>query len=437
MALREALYNPALQNSPVNTYNQTSPYSPYQGRYNSSGTPVYTTPLLAPDIAPNIMPQWPAQFTDMAFFMSLPKRAVRSLEYNWAEQPWIVNPIAIRAGVGATALVANTVGTQVVPITDATIPFVNIGDKISYNGTAQGVVASKVSTLGAATITVNTMEGAGLPAVTTADVLQNHGPLTADGFSTIYTSTHTEVIMYNNILEQGGAWAQRWDPIQKQQYKLQGTTDYLEKDIASTYMRLMVNLQARLLMSTYGRTLLPDGVSYATTTSGLLEQQANAGVITQTVSTNQAVDALRQIVFDTSLTSGGTKVVLGTREQLNLIGQQQKADKVRYTPENTSWNMDIYQYDFYGHQCILVPMDQWKDVGTYGPNQQKELLVLNKEDLEINYMEGMPMISRQHTLLNENNGDPTNPLNFDLVWYKALFGFTMHKAFATGRLRIV
>lgn len=436
MALRETLYQPAQQNSPVNIYNQTSPYSPYQTQFNSGTTPVYTTILLAPDIAPNIQPQWPSQFTDMAFFMSLKKRAVKSLEYNWLEEPWIINPIFIRAGVGATAQVANTVGVQVVPITDATIPFVNIGDKISYNGIAQGVVASKVSTLGAATITVNTMEGAGLPALTTADQLQNHGPITADGFSTIYTQTMPEVITYNNWLEMGGAYAQRWDHIQRQQFKNSGTTDYLERAVASTYTRLMVNLQARLLMSTKGRTLMPDGTSYTTTTSGLLEQQTNAGVVTQNVSTNQFIDALRGVVFDTSLSTGGTKVVLATRELLSLIGQSVKADKVRYSPGDTSWNMDIYEYDFYGHKTILVPMDQWKDVGTYGPNMQKQALILNKEDLYINYMEGIPMISRQHTLLNENNGEPTNTFAFDLVWYKTLFGFEMHKAYATGRIQV-
>lgn len=436
MALREALFNPALQNAPVNLYNQTSPYSPYGTKYAGSANPVYSTPLLAPDIAPELTPNWPAQFTDMAFFMSLKKRAVKGLEYSWGETPWLVNPILIRAGVGATAIVANVVGTQVVPIADASIPFVNLGDKISYNGLAQGVVSAKVSTPGAATITVNTMEGAGLPALTTADQLQNHGPITADGFSTLYTSTHLETIMYNNVLEVGGAWGQRWDLMQLQQFKNLGTTDYLKRDMESTYMRLMVNLQARLLMSQYGRTLLPDGVSITTTTSGLLEQQANAGVAIQTVSTSQALDAIRQVVFDTSLTTGGTKVILGTREMLNLIGQSAKADKVRYTPDNTSWNMDIYQYEFYGHQLVLVPMDQWKDVGTYGPNMQKQLLILNKEDMEINYMEGIPMISREHELLNEFNGQPTNAWAFQMIWYKAQFGFTLHKAFATGRIQI-
>jgi primosomal protein N' (replication factor Y) len=63
---------------------------------------------------------------------------------------------------------------------------------------------------------------------------------------------------------------------------------------------------------------------------------------------------------------GEAKVVLGTRRNLQLIGQTQKADKVRYTPEDKRWNMDIYEYEWFGHRTILVPMDQWSDRGLYG-----------------------------------------------------------------------
>ncbi len=441
MALRESSVDLAKQNSPVNLYNQTPSYSPYQSAFNSAGTPVFTTPLLAPDIDPKIRPQWPAQFTDMAFFMSLPKKAVKGLEYSWAEEPWIVNPIGVRAVVGTTAAVPNVVGTQVVPITDATVPYVSIGDKVSYNlanGTvAQGVVSAKTPTAGAATITVNTMEGASLPALVAGDQLQNHGPITADGYSTTHSSTHTEVIMYSNLLEKAGRHAQRWDPMQLQQYRNLGTTDYVDRDRTSTYVRLMVNLQARLMLSRYGRGLLPDGVSYTTTTSGLLEQMSNGGVVMQSVPTAQAVDAIRQTVFDTSLTSGGTKVILGTRETLHLMGIGEKATKVRYNPNDTTWNMDISQYEFFGHQCILVPMDQWKDVATYGPLMQKKILVLNKEDLEMNFMEGVPMISRKFTLINQQNSNPSTGLDIDMMWWEAVFGLTVHKAFATGHIQLV
>jgi hypothetical protein len=108
---------------------------------------------------------------------------------------------------------------------------------------------------------------------------------------------------------------------------------------------------------------------------------------------------------------------------------------VRYTPDDTRWNMDIYEYDFFGHKTVLVPMDQWTDRSLYGDQLQNDLLVLNKEDIIINYLNGMPMMSRKHTLLNVD-GDPGNLFNFDLVWYEGLFGLELRRAWATGRIRI-
>jgi hypothetical protein len=431
MALQEATFDPALQNSPVNLYNQRSVGSTYATTFPN----VATTLLLAPDIRPDIVPSFPTQFTDMAFFMSLKKRPVKSLEYNWFEEPWIHVPLGIRAGVGATAPVANTVVTQVVPITDNAGRYVRPGDKVIYPDGTNGVVFSMVTTPGAMTITVNSLQGAGLPALTTADTLRNVGPMRADGYSTINSTTITEVIGYNNILENSGAYARRWDRLQKKEWQLSGTTDYIERDLKNTYLRAMTTWQARLMMSQYGRTTMPDGVSISTSTRGLLQQQADAGVTIQNVAPAQAADAVREIVFDTSLQAGGTKVLLGTRRNLQLIGQMQKADKVRYTPSDTTWNMDIYQYQYHGHTVIEVPMDQWEDPGLYGDQLRNDLLVLNKEDLFVNYFEGEPMISRKHTLLNVD-GEPGNLFNFDLVWYEGLFGFEMDKAWATGRLRI-
>lgn len=430
MALQESTYNAALQNTPMNTYDMRSVGSTYATDYAG----VSTTLLLAPDIRPDIIPAFPKQFTDMAFFMSLKKRAVRSLEYNWFEMPWIHVPLGVRTNTAAVAIVAGTVVQQTIPVTTTAIRYVRQGDKVIYPDGTNGVV-SAVTVSATPSIVVNSWQGDGLPAVTTADTLRNVGPMYADGYSTINSTTKPEVILYNNILEMSGAYATRWDHMQKKEWELSGTTNYIKFDLEQAYLRAMTTWQARLIMSTYGRTTLPDGVSQTTSTSGLLEQMANAGVIIQTVSAAQAADAIREIVFDTALAAGGTKVLLGTRRTLNLIGQAQKADKVRYTPDSGTWDMDIYQYNYHGHTVIEVPMDQWEDPGLYGDQLRNDLLVLNKEDLTINFFEGIPMISRKHTLLN-NQAEPGNLFNFDLVWYTGCFGLEVHKPWATGRLRI-
>ena len=433
MALQQAPFNAALQNNPINWYNFRAPGTPYAQQYNG----VYQTLLLAPDIDPNVVPTFPAMFTDMAFFMSCKKRAVQSLAYQRFEKPWINVPVQIRAGAAVVPAVANTVVQQTVPIEDNSYNYVSIGDKVLYPDGTNGLVVNKTAPFSAGnnTVTIGSLEGASLPAVLTGENLRDLGPQRADGFSTIYSTTMPEYILYDNVLENSGAYAVRWDRYQKKEMQLKGNVNMVEDSIKDAYMRAMTTWQARLVMSQYGRTTMPDGTSITTSTSGLLEQQADAGVTIQTVASNQAVDAIREVVFDTALRTGGTKVILGTRRNLQLIGQNQKADKVRYTPENTSWNMDVYQYEFFGHQCILVPMDQWTDVSLYGDQLQNDLLILNKEDIIINYMEGEPMMSRKHTLLNVD-GEPGNLFNFDLVWYEGLFGLELHRAWATGRLRI-
>lgn len=432
MALQESTFNAALQNSPFNTYNTRAVGSDYATQYAN----VNTTLLLAPDIKPELVPSFPKQFTDMSFLMSLKKRSVRSLEYFRFEVPWIHVPLGVRTGTAAVTASAGNVVTQTIPITNTAIRYVRPGDKVIYPDGTNGVVFSMVTTSGSGSITVNSLVGDGLPAVTTADTLRNVGPMRADGYSTINSTTKPEVIKYSNILENSGAYSTRWDLIQRREWELSGTTDYIKLDLEQTFLRAMTTWQARIMLSQYGRTTLPDGASIATSTSGILEQQANAGVTIQTVSAAQAADAIREIVFDTALVAGGTKVIMATRRILNLMGQAQKANKVRYTPGDTTWNMDIYEYEYHGHRVIEVPMDQWEDPGLYGDQLRNDVLILNKEDICLNFFEGMPMISRKHTLLN-TQGEPGNLFNFELVWYEGLFGVELERAWATGRLRIV
>jgi hypothetical protein len=75
------------------------------------------------------------------------------------------------------------------------------------------------------------------------------------------------------------------------------------------------------------------------------------------------------------------------------------------------------------------------DPGLY-QGLKNDLLVMNKEDMVLNYMEGMPMISQKHTLLNQNV-EPGNLFNFDLYWYETLFGIELNRPWATGRIHLI
>ena len=63
------------------------------------------------------------------------------------------------------------------------------------------------------------------------------------------------------------------------------------------------------------------------------------------------------------------------------------------------------------------------------------MLVLNEDDVILNYFNGEPILSRKHTLLNQDD-EPGSLNNFDLIWYEFLFGVEVRRAWATGRLRL-
>jgi hypothetical protein len=220
MALQQAPFNAALQNAPINLYNFQAPGTPYAQTYSD----VYQTLLLAPDIDPNVIPTFPAMFTDMAFFMSCTKRGVDSLAYQRFEKPWINVPIQIRSNAIAVAPVAATVVSQTVGIEDASYNYVSIGDKVFYPDGTNGMVTAKTTPFNAGnnTITIGSLEGDGLPAVTAGQEFRDAGPWRADGFSTIYSTAMPEYILYDNVLENSGAYAVRWDRIQKHQMQRKG-----------------------------------------------------------------------------------------------------------------------------------------------------------------------------------------------------------------------
>lgn len=432
MALQQAAFNTATQNSPINSYNFRAQGSPYAALYADAIESI----LLAPDLNPEVVPSFPKQFTDLAYFMSRKKRAVKGLEYQRIEKPWIHVPLVVRANVVATAASAGDVVTQTLPITDGSWSYVSIGDKIVYPDGTNAIVTAKGGSAGSYTLTVSSLESDGIPAATANQEIRNHGPMYADGYSTLNSTAMPEYITHSNILENSVSRVARFDRLQKQELKNLGRVDMVADTIKDIYTAMMTAWQARTIMSQYGRTFMPDGVSTTTFTSGLLEQQSQAGVAVQSVTTAQALDAAREIIFDTALNTGGKKVALGTRRNLQAIGATQKADKVRYTPEDKRWNMDIYEYDFFGHSLVAVPCDQWSDRGLYGSQLENDILILNEDDIEVNYMEGIPMISRKHVLQNVDD-DPSNLLNFNAVWYEGVFGFTLKRAWATGRLRLV
>lgn len=431
MALRQSPFNAAGQNSPLNLYNTSAPGTPYAAQFAN----VVEKLMIAPDIDPNAVASFPEMFKDVAWLMGRTRRPVGSLMYQRYEKPWINVPIVVRLGAAGAAASAGNQVTATVNIADGSYNYVSIGDKLNYGGANMIVTAKSAFSAGASTLTVGSMTGEAIPATTTSQDLMNHGPWGADGFSTVYSTGLTEYVMYDNVLEYGRAFATRFDRLQKKSLMKNSVIPIVQDSIKDAYMRALTTMQARAFMGTYGQVLLPDGTSISTGTSGILEQQDDAGVTEQVVGSNQAIDAMREIMFDTALQGTGKKVLLGTSRSLQAIGWAQKGDKIRYTGSDKAWNMDMTSYEFMGQEAMAIQMDQWNDRGLYTRDMSNTVLVLNENDVILNHFEGEPILSRKHTLLNQDD-EPGSLNNFDLVWYEFLFGIELRRAWATGRIRL-
>lgn len=420
MALQESAYNPALQNSPINLYNTSAPGSPYGVSVSAT-----QTLLLANEIDRTIIESFPAQFTDVAFMMSLPQLTTNSLNFNWPELPYLVAPLVANTGGAGGA------SPQIYNITSGTANLVGQNDKVLFPNGQSGIV----TLVSGQNITVASYNGDTLPALAAGEILGNRGPATADGVSDVLTTFRPQIAGFNNILESVGPVAVRFDPMEMRQWELAGTTDYVAKTMQEAYKRFLVGMHQTIWMSQYGTGTLTNGQT-ATATSGILEQQANSGVPNQPCTPATFVDVMRNTIFDTALTGESERIVFAPRRILNIIGTAQKADKIRYTPENQAWNLDIYSYEFYGHKLTLVPMDQWEDTGSYGSIMRNQVVMLNKSDLALRHMDGFPLISQRYELLNRENGNPGNLFNFKLVYWTGNVAPQVKRAWATGRFTV-
>jgi len=420
MATQATTLNTALQNSPVNFYNTTAPGSPYGTTFSAT-----STLLLANDIAPEIIESFPKTFTDIAFMLSLPQESTKNLEFQWPEMPYLVAPLVAGAGGAGGA------SPQVYGLTAATVGFVGLNDKVLFPSGVQGVVTA----ISGNNITVTSYNSAALPALAAGAILGNRGPATADGVSDIPYVMRAQIAGFNNILEDVGPVALRFDPKEMRQWELSGTTDYVTKQMKAVNQRFLIGLNQTIWMSRYGRTTLT-GSQTATATSGILEQQANNGVPNLTCTPATFMDVMRNVIFDTALTGSSERVVFAPRRILNLIGTAQKADKVRYTPADSRWDLDIYEYEFFGHKLILVPTDQWEDVGSYGNIMRNQVVMLNKSDLKLRHLDGFPIIHQKYELLNRDNANPGNLFNFKLMYWTGNVGVQLERAWATGRFTV-
>lgn len=418
------------QNSPNNSYNVAPAGSTYAATYAG----VTTTILVDSAINPDIIQEWNTEYISTAFLMSLTKKFYGRKEFNWVATPFLNAPIEVRANALGVIAAANG-AEQTIPITDLSNKYVGINDKVMYpDGSQHGIVIAKAGGAGAYTITVRTGQGTAAPAVLLGDLMGNAGNQRADGKSSIDTVLDPEFIRYSNLMEDVGDFAVRFDPDEMLELKNTQRVDLIQAKIKYMYDKYMTSIQQRMFMSQYERFSLTAG-QQSTTTRGFLAQQADAGVGAIDMTTANCVDIMRQSIFDIQLSGNEDLVIGATGRVLNQLGLGEKSERTRYTPGDKTYNMDLTKFEYWGHSITPLRIDVWEDRGMYANAMANTAVLFRKSDLMVAGLQGKPIMSRKHTLLNRSN-EPANLYDLNLMWYNATFGVELHRPAFTRRFNM-
>lgn len=434
MALQSVPLVLTAQNTPASVYTQTYPGNPYA---NTPG--VTSTLLLGPDINPNIIPAWNRDYISTLFMFSLKRKAFKSKTPTWLEEPYLNAPVEVRANAAAVPNVGAASVSQVIPITDASNDLVQVGDKLQYPDSSDlvnAIVMSKAGTAGSYTITVDSFFGSALPAVLLGDLMGNAGNQRGDAKATIDSAFVAQAVLFSNQMEDMGDFAVRWDPQQAVVWKNTGTTDYMERQYKSAYDKFISSIQQRMWMSQGGTIVLPNGMR-SMSTKGLLKQQEDAGVSITDINPANALNVIREVVFDAQLSGSDDFVLAGTGRSLEKVGLAEKSERLRYSVGDKLYNMNLTRYEYWGHGVTPLRMDQWEDRGMYSNGMADQLVLFRKSDITMGYLEGWPMISQQYKLANRQNTSPTPGLaDTEVVWWNALFCPIWERAAFSGRFRM-
>lgn len=418
-------YTENVNNAPFGLANSNAPGSPYAAAFSRG-----TTAHLSLPVDPVIFDAQPQQFLDLQFLMAFASRETPGDEVIWYEDIWgRIAPEVRTTFAGTAASPGNTV-TGSIPITSASLNYVFPDQKITYNGT-QAVVMSVTTTPGSEAITVRSLVGEALNAAAAGDLITNGMTMGADGGSSFSNPTRTQTIQRSNLLEKIGPEEAIWNHLERIKWKNSEQTNYMERDMINRLRQLKVSLCQRIWFGQYGETLTSNG-NIAKATEGIVPQIQNNGGATITSTMSTVWDDITTGIFQTNfMSTTNERVIFGTPEMLHALNLKQKAEFVRYTSGDKVFDLDFEEWRFGGQKLTLVPTQIWSDPASFPEEYQRRLVVLQKQNINLCTMRGVPMMEQGLTTQSRSNTNPTAIYDFERYYCQAFVGSTYKNA-ATG-----
>lgn len=399
------IYTPGVGNSPHGEL-QANPENSNFGA-ESAFNPNETL-LLAKEVKRIIFDASPAQYKSMKILFSKPFMDKNLKEFSYIEKTFGRSVIEAQAGSAAVAGAPNTIVTQAITLTAASLSRISLDMIIIYPDNTKGTVTNIAGNV----ITVTGHTGFGLSIVTANDIFAIQSTINADARDHINVYSRMETVERFNYIQQF-IRARRWGREEMQEWKNAGTTNYLDMDKKENIEQLRVDMFNSFWNGLRGEVQLEDN-TVAKAMGGVYPLMIAAGSAQGFTSLANFEDTFRTLAFATNYkTEGGVRFIYGTDEILHVFSRVWKLPMTRYAPNDTMANLNLDSVKLGTMEFVLVPCELFREESCFPADWARRIIVLDQETVRPCKLKGLPSFEAGQTLPMKNNGT----LNDFMDWW--------------------
>lgn len=320
-------------------------------------------------------------------------------EFSYGEHTFSRDVMEATTSPGSVAGSPNTVVTQSIDVTSASLNNISKDLIITYPDNTKGTITD----ISGNTVTVSSQSGQGLPAVNSGDIFAIHSTIYGDGLDYFAHYSRMQTIERYNYI-QFFLRAQRWAERELQQWKNAGRTDYLAKNKMDKLKQLRVDLFNALFNGERGEFTLQNG-QRAKSMGGIFPLMQNAGSPSANPTPSGMINAFKTLAFETNFKQeGATRFVFGTDEMLHDFTSAFKQPGLRYEPNSDVANMDLRKIELGTQNFVPVPCELFREESCFPKSWKKRLLVVDLDCIQPVKLQGFPAMDAGGTLDLKDGG---------------------------------
>jgi len=357
----------------------------------SAYSPVETN-LIQKEIKRVIFDAAPAQYNALKLLFDKPAVEKNLDEFEYLESTFGRSPLTSNANANAVPATPGAVVSQTVTMTAASISRLSKDLIVIYEDGTHGVISNVVGN----DITISSLVGQGLPAVTSGQIFAVQSTIESDGMEYFSNYSRLDTITRYNYI-QLFLRAKRWTRLEMQKYINAGTTDYMQRDKAEKLKQIRIDLFNSFFNGVRGEYTFSNGYA-GKAMGGIYPTMLAAGSAFGNPTAAGFKTSFEQLAFNTNFKAeGSTRFVYGTHEMLNLFSETYKQPGLRYTPNDSNIKLDLKRLEIGGSDYVLVPCELFKESSCFERDWARRILVLDQDTISPVKMKGIPMIEMGET----------------------------------------